>query len=86
MADPCAVNFDTLPPGLTSLSALTSLHLNNCFAEAEPHAFCGPPQLQHLALEVRTGAITRVSTDERPDASATQAAAQRCSTSMRLAP
>jgi hypothetical protein len=54
VADPCAVNFDTLPPGLTSLSALTSLHLNNCFAEAETHAFCGPPQLQHLALEAHT--------------------------------
>lgn len=64
MADPCAVNFDTLPPGLTSLSALTSLHLNNCFAEAQPHAFCGPPQLQHLALEVRTRMVTLVDADE----------------------
>lgn len=52
VADARAVRFDTLPPGLLTLSALTALHLNNCFAEEPPQAFGSLSQLQRLALEV----------------------------------
>ncbi len=50
VADPKAVQFDSLPPGLMSLSGLTALRLNNCFAE--PDGFGEMSQLQCLALEV----------------------------------
>lgn len=51
VADARAVAFDTLPPGLLTLSALTALHLNNCFAEEPSQAFGSLSQLQRLALE-----------------------------------
>jgi hypothetical protein len=53
VADARGVLFDTLPPGLTTLAALTSLHLNNCFAEPQPQSFSSLSQLQRLALEVQ---------------------------------
>lgn len=52
VADAWAVHFDTLPPGLTALSALTALHLNNCFEQPPAESFGGLSQLQRLALEV----------------------------------